>query len=83
MSDRVVIVVSGGCVQGVYSDVPLEVLLVDWDNIKEAQSAPSLYDDSHRCAAPIGLDGGLAELADDDAAMVAAYDAWRRDENAR
>lgn len=35
----VVMEVSGGVVQAAYSDLPLKLVLVDWDNIKEGDSA--------------------------------------------
>lgn len=42
MGEGVVIVVSGGMVQGVASNMDIEVTLVDWDNIQVGDKRPQL-----------------------------------------
>lgn len=42
MGEGIVIVVSGGVVQGVASNMDVDVTLVDWDNIKAGDDAPEL-----------------------------------------
>ena len=48
MKDKIVIVVNGGNVTGVYSNAPLdvEVILRDWDNINDANPVDGIPDDA-------------------------------------
>ena len=48
MKDKIVIVVNGGNVTGVYSNAPLdvEVILRDWDNITNANPVDGIPDDA-------------------------------------
>ena len=56
----VVIEVSGGVVQAVYTDAEVDVVLVDWDNIREGDSAGG--HPTHR----------MADMPDETAAACAA-----------
>lgn len=40
MIAKIVIEIVGGNLQNVYSDLPLEVLLIDWDNIAAGDCPP-------------------------------------------
>lgn len=42
MNNDIVITMLGGCVTGVFTDIPnTEVVLIDWDNINESSSETS------------------------------------------
>lgn len=54
----VVIEVSGGVVQAVFSDLPIDVVLIDWDNLREREGYTSGQMPCHTLAYMMG-DTGL------------------------
>ena len=49
MKTRILIDVQGGLVQEVFSTVPVEVTLIDWDNIKEGCETEFVTHDNYSC----------------------------------
>jgi hypothetical protein len=63
-TNDVVISVLGGCVNGVFSDIPnIRVVLIDWDNINESPRDALLRSEPNNLASPLNEMPAEARLA--------------------